>query len=96
MLFNRAILPSHYKVKEYCPIVFKNIRERFNINEESYVKSLTHGELEPLDETSGKSNAKFYISYDKRYIIKTITSEDVEGLHNMLSEYHKVIIFLFF
>lgn len=77
--------------------MFKNIRERFNINEDSYLKSLTNGEMEPLDETSGKSNAKFYISYDKRYIIKTITSEDVEGLHNMLSEYHKVNkFFLFF
>ena len=82
-------------MKEYCPIVFKNIRERFNINEDSYLKSLTHGEMEPLDCTSGKSNAKFYISYDKRYIIKTITSEDVEGLHNMLSDYHKVYFIYF-
>ena len=51
--------------------------------------------MEPLDCTSGKSNAKFYISYDKRYIIKTITSEDVEGLHNMLSDYHKVYFIYF-
>jgi 1-phosphatidylinositol-5-phosphate 4-kinase len=50
--------------------------------------------MEPLD-TSGKSNAKFYVSYDKRYIIKTVTSEDVEGLHNMLSEYHKVYLIYF-
>jgi hypothetical protein len=48
--------------------------------------------MEPID-TSGKSNAKFYISYDKRYIIKTVTSEDVEGLHSMLSDYHKVNYF---
>ena len=85
-------MPSHYKVKEYCPIVFKNIRERLSINEDSYLKSLTHGEMEPLDNTGSKSNAKFYVSYDKRYIIKTVTSEDVEGLHNMLSEYHKVFL----
>lgn len=83
-------MPSHYKVKEYCPLVFKNMRERFSINDESYLKSL--GDIEPLDCSSGKSNAKFYISYDKRYIIKTITSEDVEGLHNILTEYHKHIV----
>lgn len=71
-------------------MVFKNMRERFSINDDSYVKSLTTGDVEPLDCSSGKSNAKFYISYDKRYIIKSITSEDVEGLHNMLSDYHKV------
>jgi 1-phosphatidylinositol-5-phosphate 4-kinase len=72
--------------------VFKNVRERFNINDDSYLKSLTNGELELLDCNSGKSNARFYISEDKRYIVKTITSEDVEGLHNMLIEYHKHIV----
>lgn len=72
--------------------MFKNLRERFNINEESYLKSITGGGIEPLDCNSGKSNAKFYKTYDKRYIIKTITSEDVEGLHNILSDYHKHIV----
>lgn len=90
--FNKDTLPSHYKVKEYCPLVFKRIRERFNISDESYVKSLTYGEIEPLDCSSGKSQAKFFISYDKRYIIKTIATEDVEGLHNILKDYHKHVI----
>lgn len=85
-------MPSHYKVKEYCPLVFKNMRERFNISDESYLKSLTNGDIEPIDCSSGKSNAKFYMSYDKRYIIKSITSEDVEGLHNILTDYHKHIV----
>ena len=78
-------------MKEYCPIVFKNMRERFNITDESYMKSLTSG-VESFDCNSGKSSAKFYISFDKRYIIKSIISEDVEGLHNMLSDYHKHIV----
>lgn len=90
--FNKDIMPSHYKVKEYCPLVFKNIRERFNIHEDSYLKSLTSFDMEPLDCSSGKSQAKFYVSYDKRYIVKTITSEDVEALHNILTDYHKHIV----
>lgn len=90
--FNKDILPSHYKVKEYCPLVFKNIRDRFNIHEDSYVKSMIMGAIEPLDCASGKSNAKFYVTYDKRYILKTITSEDVEGLHSILTDYHKHIV----
>jgi 1-phosphatidylinositol-5-phosphate 4-kinase len=89
--FNKDILPSHYKVKEYCPMVFKNMRERFNISDASYRKSLESG-VEPFDCSAGKSNARFYISYDKRYIIKTMLSEDVEGLHNMLTFYHKHIV----
>lgn len=68
------------------------MRERFNISDESYLKSLTNGDIEPIDCSSGKSNAKFYMSYDKRYIIKSITSEDVEGLHNILTDYHKHIV----
>jgi 1-phosphatidylinositol-5-phosphate 4-kinase len=68
------------------------MRERFNINDESYAKSLTSGYIEPLDCATGKSQAKFYVSYDKRYVIKTITSEDVEGLHNILTDYHKHIV----
>lgn len=90
--FNKAILPSHYKVKEYCPVVFKNIRERFNISEESYLRSLTHDGMEALDDTNSKSNARFYRSHDKRYVVKTVTSEDVEGLHNILQDYHKHIV----
>lgn len=90
--FNKAILPSHYKVKEYCPLVFKNIRERFNISEESYLRSLTHDGMESLDDTNSKNNARFYRSHDRRYVIKTVTSEDVEGLHNILQDYHKHIV----
>ncbi len=37
----RDVLPSHYKWKEYCPIVFKNLRERFGISYESYLVCLS-------------------------------------------------------
>ena len=53
------------------------------------MKSFTGG-LGSTDCNSGKSNAKFYLSFDKKYMLKTVASEDVEGLHNILSEYHKV------
>ena len=31
--FNRTSLPGHYKVKEYCPLVFRALRERFDVSE---------------------------------------------------------------
>lgn len=37
----RENLPSHFKVKEYCPMVFRNIRERFGIDDLDYKESLT-------------------------------------------------------
>nr|XP_033794891.1 phosphatidylinositol 5-phosphate 4-kinase type-2 gamma isoform X3 [Geotrypetes seraphini] len=35
-LFNRENLPSHFKFKEYCPQVFRNLRERFGIDDLDY------------------------------------------------------------
>ena len=32
-------MPSHFKVKEYCPNVFRNLRERFGIDETQYLVS---------------------------------------------------------
>lgn len=45
-----------------------------------------------LDDSSGKSGAKFYQSYDKLFIIKTLTSEEVERMHSFLKHYHPVSI----
>ena len=32
-------MPSHYKFKEYCPLVFRNIRERFNVSDDEFMVS---------------------------------------------------------
>lgn len=45
----------------------------------------------PLNsEAQGRSGARFHTSYDKRYVIKTISSEDVAEMHNILKKYHQV------
>ena len=33
-------MPSHFKLKEYCPLVFRNLRERFGIKETDYIVSI--------------------------------------------------------
>ncbi|KAK6635093.1 Phosphatidylinositol 5-phosphate 4-kinase type-2 alpha [Polyplax serrata] len=40
-LFNKENMPSHFKVKEYCPLVFRNLRERFSIDDQEYKESMT-------------------------------------------------------
>ena len=35
----RDSMPSHFKVKEYCPLVFKNLRDRFGIDDTQYMVS---------------------------------------------------------
>merc|ERR1712025_324760 len=46
--FNRQNLPGHYKVKEYCPLVFRALRGRFGVGEEDYTESLSVHHIEPL------------------------------------------------
>ncbi|XP_059056130.1 phosphatidylinositol 5-phosphate 4-kinase type-2 alpha [Achroia grisella] len=90
-LFNKENMPSHFKVKEYCPLVFRNLRERFGIDDIDYKESLTRSQPTP-DDSSGKSGAKFYQSYDRLYILKTLTSEEVERMHSFLKQYHPYIV----
>merc|ERR1711988_1357802 len=88
--FNKENMPSHFKVKEYCPLVFRNLRERFGIDDASYMKSLTRPPR-PAD-SPGKSGAKFYNPYDELYIIKTLTSEEIEQMHSLLKQYHPFVV----
>ncbi|CAH2243558.1 jg1605 [Pararge aegeria aegeria] len=88
-LFNKENMPSHFKVKEYCPLVFRNLRERFGIDDIDYKESLTRSQPIP-DDSSGKSGAKFYQSYDRLFILKTLTSEEVERMHSFLKHYHPI------
>lgn len=89
--FNKENMPSWFKIKEYCPLVFRNLRERFGITDDDYLKSLTKSE--PVYTSSpGKSGARFLLSYDKKYIIKTMVSEEVEEIHHILKEYHQYVV----
>lgn len=82
-------MPSHFKVKEYCPLVFRNLRERFGVDDVDYRESLTRSQPVQID-SSGKSGAQFYRSYDKYFIMKTLTSEEIERMHAFLKHYHPV------
>uniref|UniRef100_A0A1B6EE41 1-phosphatidylinositol-5-phosphate 4-kinase n=1 Tax=Clastoptera arizonana TaxID=38151 RepID=A0A1B6EE41_9HEMI len=90
-LFNKENMPSHFKIKEYCPLVFRNLRERFGIDDQDYKESMTRSQPVP-DDSQGKSGAKFYQSYDRLFIIKTLTSEEVERMHSFLKDYHPYIV----
>ncbi|XP_010888442.1 phosphatidylinositol 5-phosphate 4-kinase type-2 alpha isoform X2 [Esox lucius] len=90
-LFNKENMPSHFKFKEYCPLVFRNLREKFGIDDQDFQNSLTR-EAPLNSEAHGRSGARFHTSYDKRYVIKTISSEDVAEMHNILKKYHQFIV----
>lgn len=41
-------------------------------------------------DSPGRSGASMLMSYDKRYFIKTLVSEEVEQMHHLLKQYHQV------
>jgi len=88
--FNKENLPSHFKIKEYCPLVFRNLRERFGLDDMAYLNSLTKSP-KPM-QNPGKSGAKLYLSTDRMYVIKTMTSEEIEEMHHLLKQYHPYIV----
>ncbi|XP_027782081.1 phosphatidylinositol 5-phosphate 4-kinase type-2 gamma isoform X2 [Marmota flaviventris] len=87
-LFHRENLPSHFKFKEYCPQVFRNLRDRFGIDDQDYLVSLTRS---PPSESEG-SDGRFLISYDRTLVIKEVSSEDIADMHSNLSNYHQYIV----
>jgi len=91
-LFNKENMPSHFKFKEYCPVVFRNLREKFDIDDEVYSNSLT--KHAPCDEyeSPGRSDARFMLTWDKQFVCKTITSEEVAEMHRIMEDYHKHIV----
>uniref|UniRef100_A0A674NVH1 1-phosphatidylinositol-5-phosphate 4-kinase n=1 Tax=Takifugu rubripes TaxID=31033 RepID=A0A674NVH1_TAKRU len=90
-LFNKENLPSRFKFKEYCPMVFRNLRERFCIDDQDYQNSLTRSA--PLNSDSqGRFGNRFLTTYDHRFVIKTVSSEDIAEMHNILKKYHQFIV----
>ncbi|KAG9340212.1 hypothetical protein JZ751_021652 [Albula glossodonta] len=89
-LFNKENLPGHFKFKEYCPQVFRNLRERFEIEDLDYQVSLTRSS--PVRGGEGQGEGLLFTSYDRTLVVKQISSEDVENMHNILSEYHQHIV----
>ncbi|GAV02130.1 hypothetical protein RvY_12732 [Ramazzottius varieornatus] len=89
--FNKDNMPSHFKVKEYCPLVFRNLRERFKVTDSQYMLSLTASEP-IMKDVHDRQGSNYYLTADKRFIIKTLTREEVEQMHHILKHYHEYVV----
>ncbi|VDO78477.1 unnamed protein product, partial [Onchocerca flexuosa] len=87
--FNKDNMPSHFKIKDYCPNVFRNLREQFGVDQNEYLRSLTYSEPEPELDQVDKSGPRLFVSYDKKFVIKSMDSEAVAELHSVLRSYHE-------
>ncbi|KAI0507541.1 hypothetical protein KFK09_013667 [Dendrobium nobile] len=84
--------PPHYSIdfhwKDYCPMVFRNLREMFKIDAADYMVSVCGGDgLKELS-SPGKSGSIFYLSQDERFVIKTLRKTELKVLLKMLPKYY--------
>nr|GMC93136.1 phosphatidylinositol 4-phosphate 5-kinase 1-like [Ipomoea batatas] len=78
-----------FKWKDYCPMVFKRLRDLFGINPADYMAALcSNNALRELS-SPGKSGSIFYLTQDDRFIIKTVKKSEVKVLIRMLSSYYR-------
>ena len=71
-------------------MVFRNLRERFGVEDGEYLNSICKAEPIPTD-SPGRSNSQFWMTYDRRFVVKTVASEEIEQLHHILKDYHQVM-----
>ncbi|XP_031743775.1 phosphatidylinositol 4-phosphate 5-kinase 8 isoform X7 [Cucumis sativus] len=84
--------PPHYSVnfhwKDYCPMVFRNLREMFKLDAAEYMMSICGDDgLRELS-SPGKSGSIFYLSQDDRFVIKTLKKSELKVLLKMLPKYY--------
>lgn len=74
--------PPHYSVdffwKDYCPMVFRNLREMFHIDAADYMMSICGGDSLKELSSPGKSGSIFYLSQDERFVIKTLRKTELK------------------
>uniref|UniRef100_M4B9H5 PIPK domain-containing protein n=1 Tax=Hyaloperonospora arabidopsidis (strain Emoy2) TaxID=559515 RepID=M4B9H5_HYAAE len=85
---NRAHGPRTEGVvfKDFAPHVFRRLREEAKVSSESYRNSLQQTTKERVSE--GKSGAFFYFTEDRKYVVKTLTSEELNFLLSILPQYY--------
>ncbi|PHU16899.1 Phosphatidylinositol 4-phosphate 5-kinase 4 [Capsicum chinense] len=87
------LTPPHqvvdFKWKDYCPVVFKNLRELFGIDPAEYMLAICGNDALRELSSPGKSGSNFYLTQDDRFIIKTLKKSEVKVLIRMLQSYYR-------
>ncbi|KAB2622427.1 phosphatidylinositol 4-phosphate 5-kinase 9 [Pyrus ussuriensis x Pyrus communis] len=86
------LTPPHQSVdfrwKDYCPMVFRNLREMFKIDAADYMMSICGNDALRELSSPGKSGSVFFLSQDDHFMIKTLRKSEVQVLLRMLPSYH--------
>lgn len=94
--FNSDNMTGKFKFKEYCPLVFKNLRDRFGVKEALFNQALSS--CEPYYECQGDAvkererGHKYFYSKDNKFVVKIFHSEEVEFMHSILNVYYNYAV----
>ncbi|KAG2520949.1 hypothetical protein JM18_006109 [Phytophthora kernoviae] len=72
--------------KDFAPHVFRRLREEAKISSARYRNSFNQTTMERVSE--GKSGAFFYFTEDRKYVVKTLTNEELKFLLSILPQYY--------
>jgi len=85
--------PAHshhdFKFKDYAPLVFRQLREKFGITAQDYMLSLTSEYVLVEMFTNSKSGSFFFYSADYRFVLKTCTKREAAFMMAALPQYHE-------
>jgi 1-phosphatidylinositol-4-phosphate 5-kinase len=85
-------LPADFKFKDYAPAVFHSLRERFEVDQTQYLKSLG-GAAEYIEfNSNSKSGSFFFYSHDGKYMIKTQSKTESKFLRRILAHYYQHVM----
>ncbi|KAM0821878.1 hypothetical protein ACQ4PT_071886 [Festuca glaucescens] len=80
---------SEFRWKDYCPMVFRHMRELFAVNPADYMLAICGDDALRGLSSPGKSGSFFYLTQDERFMIKTVKKSEVKLLIQMLPSYYK-------
>ncbi|XP_015955783.1 phosphatidylinositol 4-phosphate 5-kinase 1 [Arachis duranensis] len=87
------VTPRHqsmdFRWKDYCPMVFRHLRELFAIDPADYMLAICGSDTLREMSSPGKSGSLFYLTQDDRFIIKTVKKSEVKVLIRMLPSYYQ-------
>ncbi|CAA7020782.1 unnamed protein product [Microthlaspi erraticum] len=87
------LTPPHKSIdfswKDYCPMVFRNLREMFKLDAAEYMMSICGDDGLTEISSPGKSGSIFYLSHDDRFVIKTLKKSELKVLLRMLPKYYQ-------
>eukprot|EP00037_Helgoeca_nana_P016928 m.159655 g.159655 ORF g.159655 m.159655 type:complete len:351 (+) comp23755_c0_seq1:137-1189(+) len=90
--YNNATLPAKFKIKAYCPIVFRDLRARFGEDPKAFLESWLSGPAEVHEQSSSRARTNVYSSHDRRMTMYEMRKEEVVNFFHLFQLYHAHIV----